>query len=171
MWAQISLLGNPVIWVILSMFLIIAYLLPRFTVWRGKKRGPKRRKFKIFLFIFLVSLYLTFGVIQAAKSLNDTPRPCVLCPAEGCNPYCLPDSTFPSGHSATIFVFFSSLVVVFRKKWTIPLFIIPVLVGLSRVFLGVHYKYDVLVGSFIGFILPFIVLETIKHIRSRKTEL
>lgn len=168
MWNIISFLGEPVLWVAVSIVLVLVYAFPRMLVWKGKKRGPRRKKFKKFLFVFLISLYLTMGIMQAGKMFFDIPRPCIVCPAEGCNPYCLPDSTFPSGHSATVFVFFSSLAIIFRNRWTVPLFIIPALVALSRVFLGVHYMYDVLVGSMIGLMVPFIVMEAIRHIRSRR---
>ncbi len=170
MWDIISFFGEPLLWVVISIVLVLMYLFPRISFWRGKKRGPKRRKFKKFSVVFLISLYITFGAIQAAKLIFDIPRPCVPCPSEGCNPYCLPDSTFPSGHSATIFVFFSSLVIVFRKKWTLPLFIIPTLVAVSRLFLGVHYKYDVIVGSVMGLIIPFLVIEGLIYLRSALTE-
>ena len=46
MWNVISFFGEPLLWVVISIVLALMYLFPRISIWRGKERGPKRRKFK-----------------------------------------------------------------------------------------------------------------------------
>lgn len=59
--------------------------------------------------------------------------------------------SFPSGHSqnsATLFTWLSQIV---RKRWfTIMSIVLVVLIMLSRLYLGVHYPIDSLVGGILG---------------------
>jgi len=58
---------------------------------------------------------------------------------------------FPSGHATVSATFWSYLAFKIRKIWFfIFAFVITLLVGLSRVHLGVHYARDVLGGFIIG---------------------
>ncbi len=78
--------------------------------------------------------------------------------------------SFPSGHSSNAFVFYA-LAAYFayhftgKKKLSFAIAIISaliiILVGVSRVYLGVHYPTDVLAGYLVGFwwFLTMIVLE------------
>jgi undecaprenyl-diphosphatase len=62
----------------------------------------------------------------------------------------LPDSTsFPSGHAATAFAAATAVALVYPRL-RVPVLLIAALVALSRVYLGVHYWSDVLVGSAVG---------------------
>ncbi|MCD6320216.1 MAG: phosphatase PAP2 family protein [Candidatus Desulfofervidaceae bacterium] len=57
--------------------------------------------------------------------------------------------SFPSGHTQTAFAVATYLALVFRRA--APIFIlIASLVGLARIYAGVHYPLDVLVGAAIG---------------------
>ena len=59
--------------------------------------------------------------------------------------------SFPSGHSTNSAVVYGSLAVAFRKTLFIVIgIVLPLLVGLSRICLGVHYPTDVLVGWALG---------------------
>jgi len=66
------------------------------------------------------------------------------------------DYSFPSGHSFTIALL---AVLVARKKDILMAFFIPfaLLTGLSRIYLGVHYPSDVLVGLGLGFLYGLII--------------
>jgi undecaprenyl-diphosphatase len=62
----------------------------------------------------------------------------------------LPDSpSFPSGHAATAFAA-ATAVGVLHPRFRAPLLALAVLVAVSRVYLGVHFWSDVLVGSLLG---------------------
>ena len=65
--------------------------------------------------------------------------------------------SFPSGHSASSAVTMGSLAYIFRKPvFTVLAIVIPILVGISRFALGVHYPTDVLVGWAVGVIAIFL---------------
>ena len=64
--------------------------------------------------------------------------------------------SFPSGHTTMAVGTFGTLAVTDRKKWRIALFIcIAVLVGFSRMYLGVHTPEDVLIGALTALALLF----------------
>jgi undecaprenyl-diphosphatase len=59
---------------------------------------------------------------------------------------------FVSSHAANsmALIFFSIRSLPFEKKWIYGLLIIPLLVGYSRIYLGVHYPGDILGGMMVG---------------------
>ncbi len=65
--------------------------------------------------------------------------------------------SFPSGHSARAF---SAAIVIgsFYTKARIPLFILAILVALSRIYVGVHYPLDVIYGAFNGVLVGILCL-------------
>jgi membrane-associated phospholipid phosphatase len=83
------------------------------------------------------------------KHLFAWPRPYEIIPSLGLakeGPYGM-----PSGHSQLSVVFWAYAVQFLPKKWRIPVLIgAPLLIGFSRVYLGVHFPSDVLGGYFIG---------------------
>ena len=59
--------------------------------------------------------------------------------------------SFPSGHSANSVAMYGSIAREIRKKWMWWLaVIVPLLIGLSRFVVGVHYPTDVLAGWLVG---------------------
>jgi len=58
-------------------------------------------------------------------------------------------SSFPSGHAATSFACALILARV-APRLTVPLFVLAALIAFSRVYVGVHYPFDVLAGTVLG---------------------
>lgn len=59
--------------------------------------------------------------------------------------------SFPSGHTQGSAAFYSSIAIYLKKRWLyILMAIIIILIGFSRLYLGVHYPKDVIVGGILG---------------------
>jgi undecaprenyl-diphosphatase len=68
--------------------------------------------------------------------------------------------SFPSGHTSAAFLF-STLCVLWFGVIALPLFIWSVMVGLSRVLLGVHFVTDTIAGALIGASIGYFMVNTL----------
>jgi membrane-associated phospholipid phosphatase len=67
-------------------------------------------------------------------------------------------SSFPSGHTASIFALVTMLAFFGKDKKLCALYLVPaILVGYSRIYLAQHFLLDVLSGSLIGVLTAFFV--------------
>ena len=113
----------------------------------------KERKASIHLiYAFVLDSILAFSV----KSIFQRPRPPERFPELEVlrTEYGL---SFPSAHSQRVF---SGAVILgsFYKKLRVVLFVLAVVVAFSRIYIGVHYPSDVLIGSINGIIIGLISL-------------
>ena len=84
-----------------------------------------------------------------AKLLFLQPRPYDFDPAVGLA--FEPTTGFPSGHAQTSITFWGSMLTILPSPLRIMAFIaIPLLIGISRIYLGVHFPTDVLGGWVLG---------------------
>lgn len=86
--------------------------------------------------------------------------------------------SFPSGHSLASFCFYGALaaIIVVRVErlwlkttiWLAAAFLIA-LIGISRIYLGVHYPSDVLAGYAVGFIwvMTIAIGDRLNHVRDK----
>jgi undecaprenyl-diphosphatase len=65
--------------------------------------------------------------------------------------------SFPSGHAATAFAG-ATVLAAFLPRWRVPLFALAVLIGLSRLYNGVHFPTDVVAGAVLGGLVGLVVL-------------
>lgn len=84
--------------------------------------------------------------------------------------------SFPSGHTMAAITFYGYFIFLIWKStmkkqnkiiWTIFLSIIILLIGVSRIYLGVHYTTDVLAGYLIGFAYLCIYIHCTKKYLSK----
>lgn len=76
--------------------------------------------------------------------------------------------SFPSGHSQSASTFYSSIAIYIKNKVLYMVFpIIIILVGLSRLYLGVHYPKDVVVGVLLGVMASFVCYILFNRVRNR----
>ncbi|MEA4866413.1 MAG: phosphatase PAP2 family protein [Sphaerochaeta sp.] len=66
--------------------------------------------------------------------------------------------SFPSGHTTTGSAFYTALALTYKKR-SVSIFcaVMMVLVGLSRLYLGVHWPIDVFAGLLLGVTVSFVV--------------
>ncbi len=114
--------------------------------WRGHREAT---------FDFLVLLGIAVVVTEALKFAVDRSRPCAIAsvgarvlPGYGCDVET--DPSFPSGHASRAFALATFLGLRFRWRTGGAAMAFAVLVGLSRVYLGVHWPSDVLAGALLG---------------------
>lgn len=132
--------------------------------------------------LFAMSELASGAVVQILKHLFHSPRPIMV--FENYPDLLLPlvdgvemrhSNSFPSGHTATFFVFFTccALLLAYRylhsaeprnhRTWivfslgSLVLLALAALGGYSRIYLSQHFTADVCVGSIIGFTLPWLV--------------
>jgi Membrane-associated phospholipid phosphatase len=66
------------------------------------------------------------------------------------------DASFPSGHTAASVASAVALCGYLKKRWSIPLIVLALMIGFSRLYIGIHYPSDVLAGLLDGIMLGLI---------------
>lgn len=108
---------------------------------------------------------LSMGVL---KAVIRAPRPfSVLTEIEGKRLATATGYSFPSGHTTGAAALYSSFALAIKKrKVSITCAIIIVLVGLSRLYLGVHWPLDVAAGLILGIVLSLIFYPIFEKVAS-----
>ena len=144
-----------------SAIVIITALLCIFLLFKDKK---------IFLQFFTLTI-VTKVINHIIKIIVKRERPNVLTSISVESGY-----SFPSAHTMISTVFYGFIIYLIMKNVKnkkiknisiISLFIIIFLIGISRIYLGVHYATDVIFGFIFGFIILFIFINLI-YKKSRK---
>lgn len=77
--------------------------------------------------------------------------------------------SLPSGHTFTAFMGLSFLAYTTNKKWVhIVCFILAVLAGISRIYNGMHFPEDVLIGSILGVFFTYIIYTFVPSLKTKK---
>lgn len=140
------------IWILLS----VALLIPKKTRMTG--------------FMMLLSLGITFIIDNIfLKNIVARIRPYDAILELECLVERQKDFSFPSGHSGSAFATAVVMLLRLPKKYGIPAIILALLISFSRLYVGVHYLTDVLVGAIIGTIIALIVYRVCMFISGRKS--
>jgi undecaprenyl-diphosphatase len=129
-----------------------------------------RPKMKRHLVAMVLGVALGGLAVTCAKAAVDRPRPADRFAQEGIAVHTPlgvpPDRSFPSGHAQTAFGAALYLACLFpRRAWAFLSF--AVLVGLSRIALGVHYPSDVIVGALSGSAFSLAAFLVARHMDRR----
>ena len=114
------------------------------------------------------AIYLALGLIADAilvyslKTMIHRPRPYEVL---SIMPLELVDNfrSLPSGHASTAFLS-ATILSKFYSKYMVVLFVIAASIGFSRVYIGVHYPLDVIVGAITGSLLGILVVDLLDRI-------
>lgn len=104
-------------------------------------------------FVALITSHL---VVRMIKKLIPRQRPYLIVSNTRTFPNPLKDYSFPSGHTTSSFAIAMTFSL-FSSSLAIVLFPLAFIVGLSRIYLGLHYPTDVMIGAFIGSVTALIV--------------
>lgn len=125
----------------------------------GKKRGR------------ITVLLLVFGITLSDQLCNSLLKP-LIGRIRPCNVLenvhllinCTKSYSFPSSHAMNIFTGCILFSYSYRKIKEI-LLIIAILVSYSRIYVGVHYPFDVLAGAILGVFCAFIIITLFKFVQ------
>ena len=111
-----------------------------------------RRRPPQFALAVTLAVFAADGLATALKQLIGRDRPYVDHPLPEPLMTTALDVSFPSGHAATSFA--GATVLAFAwPRWAPALYALAVLIGASRVYVGVHYPADVLAGALLGLLV------------------
>ena len=157
LWGTVTLLGDPFVLSFLILGLVWLYFIVKEKYAVAKPFQRHRKILRKFIMVAIPSLAIVFAGSEVLKLLFQIPRPCIPCPAEGCNLYCPPTFSFPSGHVSTITAAVTAFCLISRKRKYLAFFSLTVLVALSRILLYVHTITDVVAGFLFGAAVTLVV--------------
>jgi undecaprenyl-diphosphatase len=119
------------------------------------------KKFRVMASLAIFSALSTELVKGVIVLFYQRPRPYMVLPGVSkliWLPWADNFQSFPSGH-ALFFFAAGTMVYLFNKKWGALFFASSVVVGLARVFVGVHWPSDILGGALLGALTSFIIYQ------------
>lgn len=116
-----------------------------------------------------ITVFISLGLNALLKLIIMRPRPFVVDDSiTNLRPETSGGYSMPSGHTQSASTVFFGLYQFLKKKFLLVLaIIITVLVAISRMYIGVHYLTDVLVGGLLGFFITYFMYRWI----SKKADL
>jgi undecaprenyl-diphosphatase len=136
-WLMPRLAGHP-----LFVPLVLAGAV--WWLWRGGARG------RVCVLALALAVAVADGLVcNPVKKAIQRPRPCLTLPDARKLLGCSHSGSMPSGHAANWFAATAVVMVYYRRRWgfvAVP----AAAVAFSRVYDGVHYPGDVLVGAVLG---------------------
>lgn len=122
-------------------------------LWIGRKKDTAVKLLFALMAVILIGYTMKYAI--------DRPRPYEA--MSYIDPLLLEfDPSFPSGHTMTAFVGAVALGTRWRKALP-PLLALAAVIGFSRVYIGVHYPFDVLSGALIGILIGLLVSSLDTH--------
>ena len=67
-------------------------------------------------------------------------------------------NSFPSGHTQAAFTL-AILLIIYTNRFTFLILIFAILMGISRIFMSMHFPSDLLFGAYIGSLTPLLIFD------------
>jgi undecaprenyl-diphosphatase len=119
------------------------------------------KKYKNLVIASLIAAFISrFVIVEIIRHLYFRPRPF----AENIVNFLIahkPTASFPSGHTSFYFAI-SAVVFFYNKKLGLVFLLTSLLMGISRVYCGLHWPADILAGALIGIFVGWIMIKLTK---------
>ncbi|MBY0545312.1 MAG: phosphatase PAP2 family protein [Gammaproteobacteria bacterium] len=150
--------ANPMPWQLLVGTFAAKYLIyffPLVLIYQGVRHRERRA----LVFVIIISLFVAFGVSLLIQHFFPTNRPFVDGLVTNLIPHAV-NNSFPSDHmlaTSTIALGF-----IFGRVYKLGFFLLLLafIVGLSRVYLGIHYPLDILGAFILGLVSAFVCVKS-----------
>ncbi|GAB0168449.1 phosphatase PAP2 family protein [Lysinibacillus sp. CTST325] len=139
-------------------YIVIVFMLFLWFTANKEKRAEKQYTAIYIVFTCLLGL----GLNALIHFVNYHPRPFITYNVHQLVPHA-DDSSFVSDHSVLVFSLACTLLL--RKdSWKYPVLVWAILVGISRIFVGVHYPADVIGGALLSLGASFVIIKFSKKL-------
>jgi len=118
-----------------------------------------REKALIALILGIVSLLIADWSANILKHSFERIRPCYALEGVRLLAGCGKSFSMPSNHSVNAFAFISPLCMLLKNRMRYAFVAVAILVGFSRVYVGVHYPSDTIAGALLGVMLGISVVQ------------
>lgn len=155
-----SVITNITTWIPLYVFFMFVLLYKT-----GFKEGVLKVAFTIALAVFIIFITdLTKNYVARLRPNNTLEINTLIRILKSPTDY-----SFFSGHAASSFAITTFIFLTLRKryKWTILFYIWPILFATSRIFVGVHFPLDIIVGIFVGMLSAFMFYKLSKLVLAK----
>jgi len=109
-----------------------------------------RKKACLALILGLASFALADWISHFLKHVFERPRPCNILEGVHLLAGCSRSYSMPSSYAANSFAFVAPFVILYKNNIRYVFFLIAFLVSFSRIYIGVHYPSDIIVGALCG---------------------
>jgi undecaprenyl-diphosphatase len=111
-----------------------------------------KRYWKMVAEAFIAAVFTRFILAEAIRAVWFRPRPFVSQHLVPLISQSSAEASFPSGH-ASFYFSLSTIVFHYNRKIGIFFYVASFLIVISRVFVGVHWPLDILVGAVLGILM------------------
>ncbi len=164
-WLDPIMIAISNVWWWLPVYVVAVGLL----IWKYKWKGARMALGAIVLVILSDQL-----ANQLIKPVIDRLRPCAQSPGAFVVSWIrLPSGprwggSFPSSHAMNNFAVATYFVTIFNTRRSVRLlFLMATIIGISRLYLGLHYPSDVIGGALLGMLLGFAMAVVSEYIEER----
>jgi len=148
-------------WTVSDYLIPVCLCLILICIWFVGHNKTTRYRYQLGVFSALAAMAISSGISQLISALIERPRPFVTHDLVVLF-YKPTDFSFPSNSVAACFAI-AAVVCTFNKKLGLASFVLVGILAFSRVYVGVHYPSDVVMGVIIG-ILSIIPVYLLRHL-------